>query len=364
MKKKVATIATAAVMSSTLSTTVFADSNTYSVQPGDTLFKIASKFQTSVSDLKTQNQLPSDTIFVNQTLTITDVPSTPAVQASTSKSTTTTAASVKTYTVVSGDTLIKIANQHGISLAELKLWNSIESSLIYPGNVLNVSKPSNTGTQQTVTATPASSSSTSISTENANPTQYVIKSGDTLGTIAVQVGLSVQELKSYNNLTSDLIFAGQTLSLTQKSGSASVSQPVSGENQSNRIVQTGAPVVSQSIAAVINEAKKLVGTPYVWGGSTVSGFDCSGFIYYVFNKAGQSMSRTSAQGYYDRSYEVNTPQVGDLVFFENTYKAGISHLGVYLGNNQFIHAGSDGVQISSVSSGYWKDHFESFKRFY
>ena len=225
-----------------------------------------------------------------------------------------------------------------------------------------MSKPSNTGTQQTVTATPASS--TSISTENANSTQYVIKSGDTLGKIAVQVGLSVQELKSYNNLTSDLIFAGQTLSLTQKSGSASVSQPASGENQSNPIVQTGAPVVSQSIAAVINEAKKLVGTPYVWGGSTVSGFDCSGFIYYVFNKAGQSMNRTSAQGYYDRSYEVNTPQVGDLVFFENTYKAGISHLGVYLGNNQFIHAGSDGVQISSVSSGYWKDHFESFKRFY
>ena len=336
--------------------------NTYSVQPGDTLYKIASKYQTSISQLKTQNHLSSDTIFVNQTLTISDVPSTPAAQASTSNSTTTTAAPVQTYTVVSGDTLIKIANQHGISLAELKLWNRIESSLIYPGNVLNVSKPSNTGTQQTIAAAPVSS--TSISTENANSTQYVIKSGDTLGKIAVQVGLSVQELKSYNNLTSDLIFAGQTLSLTQKSGSASVSQPASGKNQSNPIVQTGAPVVSQSIAAVINEAKKLVGTPYVWGGSTVSGFDCSGFIYYVFNKAGQSMNRTSAQGYYDRSYEVNTPQVGDLVFFENTYKAGISHLGVYLGNNQFIHAGSDGVQISSVSSGYWKQHFESFKRFY
>ncbi len=225
-----------------------------------------------------------------------------------------------------------------------------------------MSKSSNTGSQQTVSATPASSTPTPI--ENATSSQYVIKSGDTLSTIAVQVGLSVQELKSYNNLTSDLIFAGQTLSLTQKLDSSSVSQPASGKNQSNPIVQTGAPVVSPSIAAVINEAKKLVGTPYVWGGSTVSGFDCSGFIYYVFNKAGQSMSRTSAEGYYDRSYEVNTPQVGDLVFFENTYKAGISHVGVYLGNNQFIHAGSDGVQISSVSSGYWKDHFESFKRFY
>ena len=264
--------------------------------------------------------------------------------------------------MVSGDTLIKIANQHGISLGELKSWNNLDSHIIYPGQVFNVSGASSTVSQTTKTET--STITTSTPTENANSSQYVIKRGDTLSKIASQVGLSVQQLKSYNNLTSDLIFAGQTLSLTQKSGSASVSQPASGKNQSNPIVQTGAPVVSQSIAAVINEAKKLVGTPYVWGGSTVSGFDCSGFIYYVFNKAGQSMNRTSAQGYYDRSYEVNTPQVGDLVFFENTYKAGISHLGVYLGNNQFIHAGSDGVQISSVSSGYWKQHFESFKRFY
>ena len=134
MKKKVATIATAAVMSSTLSTTVFADSNTYSVQPGDTLYKIASKYQYDLfSDLKTQNQLSSDTIFVNQTLTsLLMFHLLQQLQASTSNSTTTTAASVKTYTVVSGDTLIKIANQHGISLAELKLWNRIESSYDLP----------------------------------------------------------------------------------------------------------------------------------------------------------------------------------------------------------------------------------------
>ena len=360
MKKKVATIATAAVMSSTFSTTVFA--STYTVQPGDTLYKIASKHQTSVSELKTQNKLSSDAIYVNQTLKIAAIASTPQVATSTPAPTAKVSTTVKTYTVVSGDTLIKIANQNGISLAELKLWNRIEGSLIYPGQVLHVSKPSNTGTPQTVSAPPVDSTPTPIG--NATPSKYVIKSGDTLSTIASQVGLSVEELKSYNHLTSDLIFAGQTLNLTAEIDSSSVSQPVSGGNQSNSIVQTGAPVVAPSIAAVINEAKKLVGTPYVWGGSTVAGFDCSGFIYYVFNKAGQSMNRTSAEGYYDRSFYVNTPQVGDLVFFENTYKAGISHVGVYLGNNEFIHAGSDGVQISSVSSGYWKQHFESYKRFY
>ena len=359
MKKKVATIATAAVMSSTFSTTVLAN---YTVQPGDTLYKIASKHQTSVSHLKAQNKLSSDAIYVNQSLKIASIASTPQGPTSTPAPTAKVTTTVKTYSVVSGDTLIKIANQHSISLAELKLWNSIEGSLIYPGQVLNVSKSSNTGSQQTVSAPSSYSTPTPIG--NATSLKYVIKSGDTLSTIADQVGLSVGELKSYNHLTSDLIFVGQTLNLTAELDSSSISQPVSGGNQSNSIVQTGAPVVAPSIAAVINEAKKLVGTPYVWGGSTVTGFDCSGFIYYVFNKAGQSMNRTSAEGYYDRSFYVNTPQVGDLVFFENTYKAGISHVGVYLGNQEFIHAGSDGVQISSVGSGYWKDHFESFKRFY
>src|SRR6478672_13837806 len=110
MKKKVATIATAAVMSSTFSTTVFAD---YTVQPGDTLYKIASKHQTSVSHLKAQNKLSSDAIYVNQTLKIAAIPSTTLAPTSTPAPTKKVTTTVKTYTVVSGDTLIKIANQHG-----------------------------------------------------------------------------------------------------------------------------------------------------------------------------------------------------------------------------------------------------------
>ena len=250
MKKKVATVATAAIMSSTLSTTVFADTHTYTVQPGDTLFKIASKHKTSISDLKTKNKLSSDAIYVNQTLKVSAISSTPQSSTSTPAPAAPVSTKAKTYTVVSGDTLIKIANQHGISLAELKLWNSIEGSTIYPGQVLSVSKPSGTETAQTKAAPSAPSL-----TENANPSQYVIKSGDTLSTIAAAVGLSVQELKSYNNLASDLIFAGQTLSLSPKSGSVSVSQPVNGGTQSGQIVQTSAPVVSQTIESVIKEAK-------------------------------------------------------------------------------------------------------------
>ncbi|XKE69228.1 C40 family peptidase [Jeotgalibacillus malaysiensis] len=115
---------------------------------------------------------------------------------------------------------------------------------------------------------------------------------------------------------------------------------------------------------MIQEAQSHLGTPYVWGGSVPGGFDCSGFIYYVYNKAGFSTARTNAEGQHARSYEVSNPQVGDLVFFGNTYKKGISHVGIYLGGNQFIHAGDNGVEISSLNNSYWQSKFESFKRFY
>src|SRR5699024_6244898 len=87
-------------------------------------------------------------------------------------------------------------------------------------------------------------------------------------------------------------------------------------------------------------ARAQIGTPYKWAGSTPGGFDCSGFIHYAYSNAGKSGARTSTAGYFDRSFYVNTPQVGDLVFFSGTYKAGISHMGIYIGNNQFIHAGT------------------------
>jgi len=77
------------------------------------------------------------------------------------------------------------------------------------------------------------------------------------------------------------------------------------------------------------------------------------------------ISRLSTDGYYNRSFYVNKPQVGDLVFFSGTYRAGISHMGIYVGNNQFIHAGSStGVTVTSLDNSYWKSHFEGFKRFY
>src|SRR5699024_4332129 len=119
-----------------------------------------------------------------------------------------------------------------------------------------------------------------------------------------------------------------------------------------------------NVDKLISTAKAQQGTPYAWGGASPStGFDCTGFISYTFNQAGKSIGRTSAIGYYDRSISVSNPLRGYLIFFNNTYSSGISHLGIYLGNVQFIHAGGDQVQITSVNNPYWQQHFAGYRSF-
>jgi peptidoglycan DL-endopeptidase CwlO len=116
---------------------------------------------------------------------------------------------------------------------------------------------------------------------------------------------------------------------------------------------------------IISTAKSLIGVPYQWGGSSPSGFDCSGFIYYVFSKAGIELPRMSSDQYLSgQAVSRANLQPGDLVFFEKTYnKSGITHSGVYIGNNQFISATSSrGIKIDSLSSSYWGPKYVGAKR--
>ncbi|MFI8494709.1 NlpC/P60 family protein [Peribacillus butanolivorans] len=120
---------------------------------------------------------------------------------------------------------------------------------------------------------------------------------------------------------------------------------------------------SYSSAKLVSNAKKHLNVPYVWGGSSPKGFDCSGFVKYVFKESSNvTMPRTVGE-VYKKGKKVSSPKAGDLVFFE-TYKSGASHMGIYIGGNQFIHSSSSkGVSITSMNNSYWSDRYIGAKTY-
>jgi cell wall-associated NlpC family hydrolase len=116
---------------------------------------------------------------------------------------------------------------------------------------------------------------------------------------------------------------------------------------------------------VVAVAGAMVGQPYVFGGSKPGGFDCSGFVHWVYTQAGKPLPRLIPQQLAaGKPVERKALEVGDLVAFEDTYTSGVSHVGIFIGADQFIHAADElqGVRISSMSAAYWSSHYHSAAR--
>lgn len=298
-------------------------------------------------------------------------------------------AEASTYTVSKGDNLTKIAKVNKVSVKQLIEWNKLKNDKVYVGQKLLVTNGTNKGTSSTdsknkvpqkPTNTTDSTNKETQKTESNNFVSHKVIKGDTLAKIANKYSVTVASLKKINNITTDTIYIGQMLKLSESSVSQETGEPNT-ELNPKEVIMAEQAIVNQlakeisiksnpTIAGqatyekVIEIATSLINTPYLFAGNTPTGFDCSGFVKYVYSTAGVDISRKSSEDYFmNNTTVVENPVPGDVVFFKNTYKEGISHMGIYLGDGQFIHAGSNGVQLSKISYEYWQSKFVAYKRF-
>ncbi|HHI3609211.1 TPA: SH3 domain-containing protein [Bacillus anthracis] len=184
---------------------------------------------------------------------------------------------------------------------------------------------------------------------------------------ALPQGQKVQVI-SENSGWSKINYNGQTgyirtryLSKTPVGGAVDNNKPNNNQNNNqNNNNNTGNN--SGNSSSILAYAKGMQGVPYIWGGTSANGVDCSGYIYHVFKKFGHNISRQSVAGYWGSLPQTSNLQPGDLIYFQNTYKSGPSHMGIYLGGGSFIQAGDKGVAIASLSNSYWKSHFLGYTK--
>lgn len=190
----------------------------YIVQPGDYLNKISRQFGVSVDQIKSLNGIYSNVIYPGQSLKIVagtvdndSQPTEPVAPITTSK----------TYTVQAGDTLNKISRQFGVSVDQIKSWNSIYSDIIYPGQVLAL--------KQSTESSQPSRPEESAPSDHTSSASYTVRSGDYLNKIAAMYGMTTQQLKAWNNLSSNLIYPGQILKVLQPTNVTQPTKPTKPE---------------------------------------------------------------------------------------------------------------------------------------
>ncbi len=347
----------------------------HKVSVGDTIFSLAKKYNTSVEAIKNLNGISERKLKVGMELKIPlkeDSQSLPKEDPfSSPKRGESLESVVITYTVKKGDTLKKIAQKYGISAEELEKINQLRDKNLRPGQKLYVKilAPIDTSPQRQ---------------EERN--YHIVKEGETLYRISLMYNVPLEELKRINHLENNIISVGQKLKIpstaqlpekpfvleSPKQSFQSKEENLKEKFEKNIIVKnkilTPSMLSKEDKVALsqkfIDLSKNLADSRYRLGGEGSGYLDCSAFVKLVYEELGIKLPRSSAQQFQIGTYvEMNELIPGDLVFFR-TNGNRISHVGIYLGDNRFIHISSSRKRISidSLDDPYFKKRYAGAKR--
>jgi len=288
------------------------------------------------------------------------------------------------YTVKKGDSLYKISKKYNIGIEEIKKANNLKTKKLTPGKELvipsaedlNSDSPEAIAGNIPIENTPdVPSAVNSIQPHNkAEPRTYRVKKGDSLWSVAKKHSISVADIKKLNNLKSRKLKPGQVLVLEKGpveaksvTGTQLIIKTDTASKYSEELRQLSLSTesdYSKTKEFLISVAQNTLGIPYKFGGNSFKATDCSGYVQMVFNLIGLDLPRSAREQFkVGQSVDRQDLSIGDLVFFQ-TYAPFPSHVGIYLGNNLFIHASSVAkkVTINSLNMPYYLKRFIGAKR--
>lgn len=332
-----------------LSSSAFAEA-IYTIEKGDNLHKISKKFSVAIKEIKTKNNMTSSRIKAGGKIIIPTKKSTPPIKADKKPENQNTdndaliimaKEDTNCYTVKKGDTLSAISKKHSVPVSEIKEINNLRSTRLKPGQKLLLK----TDSQKT----------------------YTVRKGDTFYRIARRFNIDIDELRKINGLETSLLKPGQKLLLKPEEKDkeikdyGEVASETNIEKETKKVAESEEPDLKGKLVLF---AKKLINMPYRFGGTCIFGFDCSGYVQKVYSMIGINLPRSAREQFREGSpIEKEELNIGDLVFFR-TYAPFPSHVGIYLGDNLFIHASSEAkkVTIDSLNAPYYLKRFIGAKR--
>jgi peptidoglycan endopeptidase LytE len=317
------------------------------VEKGDSLLTISKRYAVSVRDLRELNNLRSTRIKPGQKILLCEIKSDEQPKKCAAliseKKTKKEKSKIETnyHIVKKGETLSSISKKYPISVSELKEINDLKSIRLKPGQQLLVKK--------------------------IVPKTYTAKKGDTLSKIARKFAVDADELRDINGLETDRLRPGQNLFLKQETEPEEQTQYaaiLSEEKIKDNVPDISIPEDLGLKDKLILFAKKFMNIPYRFGGTSIFGIDCSGYVQKVYSMIGVNLPRSAREQFHEgQPVDTGELSIGDLVFFR-TYAPFPSHVGIYLGDNLFIHASSRGkkVTIDSLTEPFYIKRFIGAKR--